>query len=286
MAGPKSLEMGEFLSEWYTKQTTFADLATEAGQGIVRVEYVVKEYHADPAKKPNLRGKTTVDGRTRTNTFVIDGLEPPHTPGHLLNMPIFQGHLADGALIEAEANGKPDLWLTGIRSLTHSEPGVPGDTLVATTILLKEENDTRVVKGNVTCGERVHTRVFDMKLASGPSLPSDEIYLPQHALFEIGAQAVGGTAKLLREDLFEGDQKRDPVYASIGQSTLEPVILRPDDVLNSLVKLQRVSGVGAFYADVDITRQGERVAFFGNLGIGFLPHDLIEAKIKELQHSK
>lgn len=282
MAKSTELNMAKFLSTWYIMRTTFADVAREVDGDTAEVDYAVKYYHCHPAVRPNLRGSITTEGDVTKNTFVIDGLQPPHTIGHLRDMPIFQAHLADGALIETATNNRGGLWLVRFRTITHSEPGIPGDTLIATTTLLREESGARLVRGAVHCANRVHTRAFDMRFEDGPTLPDDGFYLPQHALFEIGAQASGAAVKLLRPDLLEGE--RVPIFDSIGPSTLEAVVLRPGDNLTTLVRLRRVTNQGVFYTDTLVRQQGRPIAAFGNLGIGFLPRELIKAKIRELQH--
>lgn len=281
MARPAELEIAEFLSKWYIPQTTYADRARRINDDTVEVDYIVKDYHCDPAKKPNLRGDIVVNGNVTTNTFIIDGSYPPHTEGHLRGMPIFQGHLADGTLIETATYDRSELWLASFRTIAHSEPGVPKDKLVAATTLLKEEGGVRLVRGNVVCENRVHTRAFDMKFEEGPSLPEDGIYLSQHPLFEIGAHAAAAMA-FLHPELLEGE--RDPVFDSIGPSVLEKVIIYPGDRLTSRATLRRITSQGAFYVDVLTMRQDEPVSVLGNLGIGLLPHDLIKIKIDELQH--
>lgn len=282
MVRPESFNIVEFLSKWYIQQTMYADSARKIDDNIVEVGYTVKDYHCDPAKKPNLRGEIVAQEKVTTNTFIIDGTQPPHTEGHLRGMPIFQGHLADGALIETATYDRSGLWLAGFRTIAHAEPGVPGDIAVATTTLMKEEEDVRTVRGVFSCEDRVHTRAFDMKFEEGPALPSDGVYLSQHQLFEIGAQAAGGAIALLYESVLQGE--RDPIFDSIGPSTLGKIVIRPDEVLTSRVKLRRITDQGAFYVDITMRKQDETVTTLGNLGIGFLPHDLIKARIDELQH--
>lgn len=285
MAQPEQLDMREFLSPWYTPQTTYAELARRIGENTVEVVYVVKDYHCDPDKNPNLVGEITSEGNVTTNTFIIDSVQPSHTEGHLKNMRLFPGHLADGTLIATVTHDRTRLWLVEFRTIAHSKPGVPGDKLMATTTLLKEESEARFIRGVVNCEDRVHTRAFDMKFVGGPDLPSNGFYLSQHQLFEIGAQAAGGIVKLLHPEVFEeSEEERDPIFDSIGISTLEKIILRPGDKITSRVTLRRITNQGAFYVNIDMRRQDEPIATLGNLGIGFLSHNSIKAEIDKLQH--
>lgn len=284
MAKPEQITMGEFLSRWYTQQTTYADVARKKHNG-VEVDYVVREYHCNPSKKPALRGEIRKEGDTVSNSFIIDETTPHHTEGHLLGMPILPGHLADGAIIEAARFGADDLWLVSFRTIAHSEPGLPGDRLVATATILEDESGVRLVKGRVECKNRVHTRAFAMRLDRGPHLPSDMLYLSQHQLFEIAAQAAGGAIRLLHPEIFDTEEEKVPIFDSIGPSTLEKVTLRPEQVLKSNVTLRRLSGQGAFYLDVAMRRDNQQIATFTNLGIGFLPREQILAKIDQLKQT-
>lgn len=282
MARPEELNMAEFLSQWYIPQTTYADVARIRGEG-VEVKYVVRDYHCNLSEKPALRGEIAREGGTVSNSLVIDGTSPLHTAGHLQGMPILPGHMADGAIIEAATFEADNLWLVSFRTIAHSEPGLPGDRLVATASILEDESGARLVRGRVECGNRVHTRAFAMRLERGPHLPNDKPYLFQHQLFEIAAQAAGGAIRLIHPEIFGVEEKKVPIFDSIGPSTLEKVVIRPDDILKSMVTVCRITNQGAFYVDIVVRRQGEPVANLRNLGIGFLPHEQIKARIDRLQ---
>lgn len=276
------LDMSEFLSRWYTPQTTYADVGRRRGDGI-EVEYIVRDDHCNPSEKPPLRGEITKEGGTIKNSFLIDGTLPHHTAGHLRQIPLFPGYMADGAIIEAARFGADDLWLVSFRTIAHSEPGLPNDRLVATATILEDERGARLVRGRVECENRVHTRAFAMRFERGSHLPSNKIYLAQCQLFEIAAQAAGGAIRLLHPEMFDTEEERLPIFDSIGPSTLEKAVIIPREVLKSNVTIQRLSGQSAFYLDVAMTRKGRPVANFKNLGLGFLPIEQIQARINQLQ---
>lgn len=303
---PSELNMGEFLSALYIPQTTYADRAWLVGDTAF-VEYEVKEYHCDPAKKPSVHGTITREGNVVKNMFVVDKEEPFHTEGHFnkeTGIQILQAHLADGAMIAAGTYDNPALWLVSIRNISHFEPGLPGDTVGATMTILEESEDggrvteRLVKKGVVSCNDRVHTRGFDLRFEEGPLVEEGEFFLPQHALFEIGAQAAGGAIKLLRPEIFEqkpdepDDQKRALVYSSKGGSQFEKVIIRPRDHVTSKVTVRRTTTVqiqdmtaDAAYVDVVMSTQNGPLATVGNLGLGFVPADKLKAGIDRLKRA-
>lgn len=296
------LNMADFLSPLYTPQTTYADWAkiVDFGNQVVDVTYVVKDYHCDPAKKPILRGEITVEGDKTTNRFMVNGTEGHFRPETRIE--IYQAHLADGAMIATATHDNPSLWLVSIQNIAHSQPGLPGDGVVVTITKPQESrkrNPDEGFRGVVSCNDRVHTRGFDLRFEEGPLVDEQDFFLPQHALFEIGAQAAAGVIKKLRPDLFEGNeqdetikQNRAIVYSSKGASQFEKVVIGPRDVITSRGVLRRITTVqiqdmmaDAAYVDIAMSTQRGHLATIGNLGLGFLPSGKLRAGIEALKRT-
>lgn len=270
-----AMDLRPALEQLYLPEVVFADWAIRTGEGAFDAYFRIRDYHCDPLKIPRLRGTIRMDGNTVINSFIIDAEDPegkpPHTYGHLRELPLFPGNLAIGSIIEGVGYDIP-MNLVSVRKVNFKNPGQPNELMTATSHFLIDRHYQKVVnEAVVTINDREHARC--QQLVFTPSNIIKGRSLPQYRLFEVSAQMAGAGMQTLIGPLPED---YIVIYDGIGPTSLDPVELVPHDVLKGAVTIFDYNslGEGSYLFELDaklFSKKHGEIGKMENISLALLP---------------
>ena len=275
------IDVAALLSKLYLPETTFASQAEKMNGKNAVVTHTLSEAQCSPRKTNMLIGEIKVDGKTITNTRMVDD---EITKGHFITQRLLAGHQGFGMLLAAGSYDHP-MWWTEVDSISFQSPAVPGDEVIAIATITQDNELGRIVNGRVIRGPSAHTRARKIQLEYVEEGDFSRPHLPQNAWLEIAAHFGGGALAALGEFPI-GDYA--PIYLGVGKSSLPKELALPGDKLTGRITLNSVEELSlpdigimkVVSVDEIITKGTSGIWRLNQVEFGFLLREQLEALLK------